>query len=375
MKYHSVRHILIAVAIVMLLLGALTGATVSAQEMETVYVSSPTEGQVVSDLVMVTGAADFLDFLKFEVFIQGGGNMLWVATVHSPVINGNLAHMDTKIYPDGTYRLVIRKVTTDSNYTDFFGPTFTIENNLGAPLPHPDVIASPLYPPPISSGALFRIKNCSGKDLEFDYQSPGSFCSADNLWIMPKEQDSLTCPYVDALVEAPCEYRGTAMGTGEPRAVNYSLETEPGKIYQFDFAGGVQLYFGEVAGDERASTDTGHLDLDDPARIQTLEDVQAAADISMAEEAVTEEVASTEVSVEVEEEATTEDAAVSTPVEPEEDTTEAPATSTETTNEVLPESGQEARSKTPFAIAAVGVILFLVAGGVLATRRGKQATS
>jgi hypothetical protein len=202
MKMQVWRIMTIAVILGMTLLVA--NRNVSAQGAETVDISSPAEGEIVSGVTLVTGTVDFGDFLKYEIFLKSGTQMIWAATVYAPVINGNLARLDTRTYPDGMYQLIIRTVKTDSNYNEHIGPTFIIENNLGAPLPYPEVESSLLYPP--EAGALVRVQNCSGNNLEFDYHSAQGFCSADELLVDYKDQDSPTCPYVDLLV-IPCEYQ------------------------------------------------------------------------------------------------------------------------------------------------------------------------
>jgi hypothetical protein len=203
------------------------------------------------------------------------------------------------------------------------------------------VESSFLYSP--AAGALARVRNCSGDNLEFDYTSPDGFCSADDLWIMFKAQDSPTCPFVDVLL-IPCEYRGTAIGQGVDRGATYSFVAEAGKIYELTYPGGDRLFIGEVAGDERADTDTGGLDLDDPARPQPLEAVEAGSD-TMAEAAASDTAAEAD----------------ETPAASEEESAE--------TSTMLPVSGQGTESKTPYAIVAGGLILFLIVGGIIAARK------
>ncbi len=345
MNYQSLRYFLILV-IMMLLLVLGRSITVSALGGETVYVTSPAEGESISSLFTVTGAVDFPDFQKYELYLKSGDEMLWAATVHSPVIDGNLAFLDTRTFPDGAYQLIVRMVGTDSNYTEFMGPTFFIENELGAPLPYPEIESSPLYPP--VAGALARIKNCGGNNLEFDYHSPEGFCSSGNLWIMYKGQDSPTCPYQDVLL-IPCEYRGTAIGQGEPRGASYSFVAEAGKIYQLDYPGGDIIYIGEIEGDERASTDTGGLAPDDPARMQP---AAAAEDIG-----------------EVEIAAAVEKAPQPTAVPEPAQAVAAPTETLAKADTMLPESGQSTEPKTAFVVVAASLILLLVVGGVVAARK------
>jgi hypothetical protein len=126
------RYLLVAVAL-LIVFGVLVTTPGLAQGPEGVVITNPSEGESVSDVVVVTGAIAFSDFLKYDFFLKNGDNMIWVATGYSPVINGNLIRLDTKTFPDSTYQVVVRKVTSDSNYTDALGPIFTIANNMASP--------------------------------------------------------------------------------------------------------------------------------------------------------------------------------------------------------------------------------------------------
>lgn len=224
-------------------------------EPATVFITTPRDGETLSGMMTVTGAVYFSDFVKYEVMLQSGDQVSWVATGYSSVINGNLARLDTRLFLNGTYQMIIRQVNSDSNYTDYLGPTITIANeDLGSPLTKPDIESSFLYPP--VTGALLRIRNCGDKNLEFDYKSREGFCSAQDLWIKPKTMDHPFCPSMDVQLIA-CPYEGSAVGEGESQGSTYSFEAEEGKIYEYTYAGNGRFYLGEVAGDERASTDTG----------------------------------------------------------------------------------------------------------------------
>ncbi|MEM7345395.1 MAG: hypothetical protein AAF485_14235 [Chloroflexota bacterium] len=325
-----------------------------AQSPETVYVTSPAEGETVTGLITVTGAADFPDFNRYEIFLKSGDQLSWAANVYAPVINGNLAFIDTRTFIDGRYQVVIRQVNSDSNYTDFIGPTFTIENNLGAPVFYAERESSPLYSP--VNGAVVRLRNCSGHNLEFDYGSPdSSFCSSGEFWIDPKNADSNACPSVDFFVTA-CRYRGSAVGQGQTQGTTYEFTAEVGKIYQMDFAAsGSPVYIIEIEGDERASTDTGHLDPDDPNRAQTQPEADAVE-------------TSTENSAAVSD---TSDTAEDTTEETTDDTVAAPTPSADAEEEeaqMLPVTGQDEPSNLLFIIVGGGIILFLIIGGIVASR-------
>ena len=321
MKHQMWRFIVFLLLIGTLLFGPTRSVGVLAQEPETVFITSPAEGETLSGSIVVTGAVDFSDFVKYEIFLQAGEQLAWVATGYAPVINGNLARLDTRLFLDGTYQLVIRKVNSDSNYTDSFGPTITLNNGLGSPLSSPEIESSFLYPP--VSGALFRVRNCSGHNLEFDYKSRQGFCSAQDLWIMYKPDDHPFCPSMDVLL-IPCPYEGSAIGEGQPVGATYSFVAEEGKIYEFTYAGDGRFFLGEVAGDERAPTDTGG-----EATTIAAQTVGSASPAS---------------------------APAATP-------------SSQNQNTLLPVSGQERVSNLTFVGVAAGLIFFLIIGGVIAVRK------
>lgn len=312
MKQYSAQ-VLIALATLLLLTTG--GAVALAQDSGTVTITNPTEGETVSGVVEVVGTVIFPDFLKYEVFLKTGDSMIWGATAYATVDNGVLARLDTRTVPDGMYQLVVRTVHPNSNYEEVAGPTFTVENNLDAPLPA-EVQPSPLYVP-TSGDALARIQNCSGVTLEFDYVGTVGGCSADNLWIMAKMQDENLCETVDVLL-IPCEYRGTAQGLGFD-GVTYSFEAVGGKVYEITYPGEAKLFINEVPPEDAA-----------PGGISQPEAGDQAAP------------------------------------------TRAPAAS----DSVLPISGRAAApSNIPFIAVAGGLIALMVVGGVVAMRRGKQEES
>jgi hypothetical protein len=323
MKNYPWRYVMMVVVVLLLT----TTSNVWAKAPETVEITSPTEGGKTAGVLNITGSIDFLDFMKFELFLKTGGELLWAATVYAPVTQGTLAHLDTRIYPDGMYQLVMRTVKTDSNYKEYTGPSFVIENNLGAPRPYPEIESSPLYLP--TAGALARIRNCSGDNLNITYGSPGSFCSADDLWIPFKNEHSPLCPYVDVLLIPNCEYRGTAMGQGQPRGANYSFKAEQGKLYELNFAGGDRLFINQLKGETPGSA------VSSPASQSDQSPPAAAADT--AKIAPPAAVTSTQ-----------------------------PATSTKP---MLPVSGAGQTPKTTVILGAVGVLLLLLIGGIVALRR------
>ena len=365
MKYYSARN-LVTTIMALLLLAGISGATVFAQELEpptphleTISITSPAEGETVSGIITVTGTVDFPDFVKYELFLKTGEQLLWGATVYAPVINGNLAFLDTKSFADGTYQLVTRQVQSDSNYSDFFGPTITIENGLGSPQ-KPEVESSPLYPP--VAGALLRVRNCSGFNSEFDFVSPQGFCSHGNLWIKAKLQEMPLCTSVDILLIPDCEYRGTLFSEdGQGQGANYQFVAELGKIYELNYPGGRQFFLAEIRGDARAETDTGGLDIKDPVRIESLMSV-AGRPVAEAPISVAPAPASIPATTEAPEQAP---APAAAPTDSSSESAEPEA--------LLPVSGGANETAMPFAMVATGLILLMVVGGVVAIYRGKQS--
>lgn len=321
-KHHLVQLVVIMVLTILVTLGV--GNTPGAQAQDgTVYITNPANGSNVTGLVTITGAAFFPDFLKYELFLKPGkGDLLWVATVYAPVIDGNMARFDTRTYQNGTYQMIIRQVKGDSNYTDVDGPMITIDNPQGAPQPYPEIEPNYLYP--TETYALVRVKNCSGVNLDFDYNSPEGFRSSGNFTIVPKGENTTYCPFED-MVLVPGQYRGTATGQGE-KAFSYSFQAEVGKVYELIYngegAGRNQFLVNYVQPDKRASTD----------KAGTVVAVVAA-----------------------------EPAKVSEPAQAEAAPAEAPAQN----KSVLPVTGQGETPKLPFILVGVAALIFVIGGGIL----------
>ncbi|MBI4789269.1 MAG: hypothetical protein HY782_19730 [Chloroflexi bacterium] len=91
----------------------------------------PSEGGIVSGLIPVTGVADEPDFLAWQldllplaepetaIFVQRG------ETRH-PVL-GRIGSLDTALYPNGEYRLRLRVIRKDGNYSEYLS-TILIDN-------------------------------------------------------------------------------------------------------------------------------------------------------------------------------------------------------------------------------------------------------
>lgn len=336
MKSHPLQYVILMALAIILLLGLGQPAPVSAQgQGDNVTITTPANGSAVSGLITITGAITFPDFLKYEIFLKPDkGDMLWVATTYAPVVNGNLARFDTRTYQNGTYQMIIRQVHSDSNYTEVAGPMITIDNELGAPLPYPEIEPSYLYP--TEKYALVRLKNCSGVELAFDYISPQGFRSADTLLLKAKGQDTTYCPFED-FVLIPGEYRGSATGQGE-KAYTYSFQAEVGRVYELIYngegAGRNQFIVNYVQGDKRASSDTGggQIPSSAVAAAPTQTPVPVAAAIAPAVVAPAEAM---------------------------------PADIPAESNSVLPVTGQGEPSALPFMLIGMAALLFVIGGGIL----------
>lgn len=280
-------------------------------------IAQPTEGDTVSDMTIIAGSVDFPNFERYEIFLKDGVNKIWVASGFTPIMNGNLARLDPRMFADGSYQLLVRQVRQDSNYAYYEGPTFYIDNPLDAPLPYyPEIEPSFLYA--AEDRAIIRVKNCSGFDLTFDYNSPQGFRSGGSTKLQAKRGDAI-CTFEDiALI--PGEYQGTAKEESTNPGSGYTLMAEAGKVYEVLYNGGsgeYQLLIQETSADGRATANT----MIGPAQSSSMP------------------------------------AEVSSP----------PATEPQAKSQMLPQAGAEmaAQSPSPFIIASIGFVLLIVMGGLV----------
>lgn len=113
-------------------------------------ISEPASDSVISGVVTVVGTAVSEDYLRYELAFrpEGGTDADWVVFAEGaqPVVNGTLAIWDTTVgreinapvWPDGRYRLRLRVVRTDFNYSEYFVTNLTVANN-ATPTPTPVV--------------------------------------------------------------------------------------------------------------------------------------------------------------------------------------------------------------------------------------------
>lgn len=322
------RHLFV-VAIVLVLLLTIAGS-VLADDGGTVELTNLPDGGTVSTLTTLTGTINFPDFMKYEIFLKTGGSLIWMANSHTPVFNGNLARLDPRVFTSGSYQVIVRKVKKDSNYTDFNGPTITINNPNKTALPYyPEVEPSFLYAS--TDYAILRAKNCAGEEFHFDYTSPQDFRSSGDVTLPGRVSETGICPFSDfALV--PGEYRGTAKGGAQTAGAPLSFVAEATKVYDLTYLGaGTRIEVHETTADAKvaaATTDTGK---------------KAAAPAAPA--------------------------AISTvaPVAP----TAAPV-ATAKAEAMLPTTGNTFNQTSIFGGIALALIAALVVGGILATRKQRD---
>jgi hypothetical protein len=313
MKNKSLRDTLVVV-VIMLLLVVSGSVGVLAQDTGTVEFTNLPEGATISSLTTMAGTITFPDFLKYEIFLKSGkDNLAWVANSHSPVVNGNLARLDPRMFVSGSYQVVVREVHKDSNYSEVLGPTINIDNPNGAPLPYyPEIEPSFLYP--AEGLALIRARNCAGEDFFFDYASPLHSGSAGEMLLSGKPNGSI-CIFSDFVV-LPAEYRGTAKGGAQATGAPLGFVAEVGKIYELTyFGGGHRIEVHEIPGDAKTGAEA-------PTTPPTA--TKAAA---------------------------------------------APAPAPTQTNDILPITGNRFEGSSAFALVSIVLIIFLIGGGILAARR------
>lgn len=293
-------------------------------------VVQPRENDTISDLTMITGSVNFNDFERYEIFLQGGGAMIWAANGFAPMNNGNLARLDPRVFADGSYQIVIRQVRTDSNYTDYAGPIVYIDNPLDAPLPYyPDIEPSFLYA--LDGKAAVRFRNCSGFDVDLDYHSALASRSGGDLKLMARKEAAI-CTFED-LALIPGSYEGTIREAGT-NGIGYQLQAEGGKVYELTYngapAGKFQLVVDIVQGDGMAS-----------------DSMMAMTSVEVA--------------------APSEHAADMGGTAMDDTVTKAQAVQSEpaVTKGMLPSSGGEMVSATAYLPLVIGVILFVMIGGVI----------
>lgn len=116
-------------------------------------IREPAAGDTLSGTVVVRGTADDPAYLRYELAFrpESGSDADWIvfAEGDQPVRDGTLAVWDTTVgrsagapvWPDGRYRLRLRVVRTDYNYSEYFVTDLAIRND-GTPTPTPTITAT-----------------------------------------------------------------------------------------------------------------------------------------------------------------------------------------------------------------------------------------
>jgi murein DD-endopeptidase MepM/ murein hydrolase activator NlpD len=96
----------------------LTGSNVRDCGNPLAWISSPAPGSVVRDVIAVGGSAYIADFNFYKLEIRPETGLEWgnVGTFRSPVENGILGLVDTRLFAPGVYWLQLTVVAQDSNY-------------------------------------------------------------------------------------------------------------------------------------------------------------------------------------------------------------------------------------------------------------------
>lgn len=107
-------------------------------------ITSPSAGDTLTGVVIITGTATGDSFLRYEVAFNNGGDWVVFAESDQSVINGTLAIWDTSIgsadnpvFPDGNYQLRLRVVRQDYNYDEYFATGIVVANDGAQPTATP----------------------------------------------------------------------------------------------------------------------------------------------------------------------------------------------------------------------------------------------
>ena len=111
------------------------------QGQDIAVITTPADGASIQGTVQVIGSADHPSFQFFVIEAAPEGQEQWQFLTDSttPVVNGPLATWDTTALPDGPYRLRLRVVRLDGNYSEAFAQSIIISNAQPLPTDTPEV--------------------------------------------------------------------------------------------------------------------------------------------------------------------------------------------------------------------------------------------
>jgi hypothetical protein len=108
-------------------------------------ITTPAAGATVQGTIQIIGSADHPAFQFYVVEVSPEGQEAWqfVTDGTNPVVNGPLATWDTIALPDGAYRIRLRVVRLDGNYSETFAQPVTVNNSQPLPTDTPAVQVTP----------------------------------------------------------------------------------------------------------------------------------------------------------------------------------------------------------------------------------------
>ena len=147
-QWRSGGWLALIILISLTLLGSAQAAPLS-QGADIAQITAPTEGQALSGLVTITGAANHPEFARYELAYgpDPNPNDAWqpFAEGNKPVDNGTLGTWNTSVIADGQYALRLRVIRKDSNYSEGFVRGLKVSNSgpVGTPTSIPP---APTFP-------------------------------------------------------------------------------------------------------------------------------------------------------------------------------------------------------------------------------------
>ncbi|MDM8519726.1 hypothetical protein QUF64_06745 [Anaerolineales bacterium HSG6] len=115
-----------------------------AQGQDIAAINTPTSGPVQGRIQLI-GSADHptFEFYVIDVSPEGIDGWQFLADGRSPVINGALGSWDTTTLPDGAYKLRLRVVRIDGNYSEAFVQQVLVNNSQPLPTNTPSLLITP----------------------------------------------------------------------------------------------------------------------------------------------------------------------------------------------------------------------------------------
>jgi len=143
MNVYIKTTIFLLVAVILVTKTDILAAPVT-QGQDIVAINTPTSGPVRGQVQLI-GSADHPTFEFYVIDVSPEGMEGWQFLVdgRSPVINGVLGSWDTSSLSDGVYKLRLRVVRLDGNYSEAFVQQLTVSNSQPLPTNTPMLIITP----------------------------------------------------------------------------------------------------------------------------------------------------------------------------------------------------------------------------------------